>query len=1035
MTYEHRGSVVSNLRVIGFAAICAAIFIVVLLPLHTKANTLFQSTNDKSYPIPMFNPSQAPHWFGVSNTPSIFLGTWTGPDATTTASTTVHFWAQWNGVYAPILDAGVGLSTGGDPYYVDGSFLISNLAPGNTAFLQFLADSTSTLTEYILPTKLNQPVHQGDSLWGFFIPSFSAYGSNYNFGSDATGTPRVAVCEGDCNPDATTAPSACTENCNSNVLFLPGIEGSKLYTQGLVSENQIWEPNSLVGHDVNDLDLTNSSAVNGVYTKEKDIIDDAYGFYGVYDAFTRQMNELVATNVINDWSPVAYDWRLDYQTLLNSGNETNDGRLYYNGTNAGTTTPYIIQELKNLAATSKTGKVTIIAHSNGGLLAKVLLMQPDISQYIDKVIFVATPQLGTPKAIGGILHGYDMGLLFPLTPFFNEADARFVGKSMPSAYSLLPSKQFFSTVTSPVVTFDQNTLPNWVAKYGTSITSEDQLRNFMTDSSDTLRSQVLYNDTATPIVASSTLFDNSAAVHASLDNWEAPPGVQVITIAGWGLDTLSSIAYRAEPALVCKEPTLVGGCNQFSFVSNVVSYDPGFTNDGDGTVLDTSAQWTNNSPTTRYWLNLAQLNATSTLFKHDNIMEAHPLLSLIADVVTNATSSLPEGISTYKPADTGIIDSHVNLILHSPLTLGFIDSQGNYTGATATTTEFNIPGVDYERLGGVQWLSIPKNLAGQVVMRGVASGSFALDVEQVKGNNTVATTTFAAIPSSTSTVATLAISPDVSPTASSTLLVDYDGNGTTDFIYHVKEGSIVLPDITAPTTTVARSGVSGTNDWFTSDVVVTFNATDTESGVAGTFVSLDGATSTQATSTTVRTNGIHTLAYYSIDNAGNTEQATTTIIKIDKTAPEASITVSTSTKDIVVTGIDSVSSTTVAKTATSTTITDAAGNVTKLIFQKTYLGSLLMLARLKSIQYGTSTPISLPSSFLYIWNPLTSPPTLLSQTVTVDKNYLIESAYNKSKNKTTVVVLKKNVPIQTTTVLGLDIIRLTTNVGAINYSL
>jgi len=37
-------------------------------------------------------------------------------------------------------------------------------------------------------------------------------------------------------------------------------------------------------------------------------------------------------------------------------------------------------------------------------------------------------------------------------------------------------------------------------------------------------------------------------------------------------------------------------------------------------------------------------------------------------------------------------------------------------------------------------------------------------------------------------------------------------------------------------------------------------------------------------------------------------------------------------------------------------------------------------------------------------------------------------------HKTTTIVLKKNVPIQTTTITGLAVIKLTTSKGAINYS-
>ena len=103
---------------------------------------------------------------------------------------------------------------------------------------------------------------------------------------------------------------------------------------------------------------------------------------------------------------------------------------------------------------------------------------------------------------------------------------------------------------------------------------------------------------------------------------------------------------------------------------------------------------------------------------------------------------------------------------------------------------------------------------------------------------------------------------------------------------------------------------------------------------------------------------------------------------------------------------------------------------TTLFFQKTFASNLLTFARLTGISYGTSTT-PLLSSFLYIWD---ASKTLMSQTVVADNTFAIQALYNKSQNKTSILVFKKNVPIQTTTVAGLAIIKLTTNKGIINYS-
>jgi hypothetical protein len=591
--------------------------------------------------------------------------------------------------------------------------------------------------------------------------------------NSASGTPTADI--------TTVAWKWCTTygaNCNSNVMFLPGIEGSSLYSLN-GSENRIWPPDSLVSTDVDSLDLNNSSTLNNVYTKNNDVISG----YGYYDSLISQMNSLVSSGSFVEWEPIAYDWRLDYQTLLSNGAKTSDGKIYYRGSNAATSTPYIIQELKRLAASSRTGKVTIIAHSNGGLLAKALLTLSGMSQYVDKIVLIGTPQIGTTKAIDAILHGHKSGFSGLESLVFDDADARFLGLRMLPAYNLLPSFKYFEDILNPAVVFDTATLSWMASKYGSNISSTSTLRAFMTDPT---RPTPSVNDLKTPAVASSTLFDAATAVHSSLDNWSAPAGVQVIAIAGWGDPTLVTLKYY-------KTYTIL---DTSGYILNSTTTYPVMAIDGDGTVVDASAVWTNTSTSTKYWVNLlAQNQASSSKIEHANIFNASSLRSLISILVTNGpTSTLPSYVSTSRPIYTDT-DPRVYYVAHSPITIGFKDSFGNYSGSTATTTILNVPGVQYERFGEVQWLSVPASTTGQVIMKGTGSGSFTLDVQSVNGNTYLASTTFAAVPVATGTIATINLSPSVSPTASSTLLVDSDGNGTTDIRIQASQNAIILPPV------------------------------------------------------------------------------------------------------------------------------------------------------------------------------------------------------------------------------------------------
>ena len=98
-------------------------------------------------------------------------------------------------------------------------------------------------------------------------------------------------------------------------------------------------------------------------------------------------------------------------------------------------------------------------------------------------------------------------------------------------------------------------------------------------------------------------------------------------------------------------------------------------------------------------------------------------------------------------------------------------------------------------------------------------------------------------------------------------------------------------DTTPPTTTAhAQTG------WMSSTVVIPLKAADTGSGVAATHYRIDGGA--LKTGTTVilvvradhRTDGRHTITYYSVDRAANVEATHTLIVGIDTTRPRLRMT-------------------------------------------------------------------------------------------------------------------------------------------------
>ena len=114
-----------------------------------------------------------------------------------------------------------------------------------------------------------------------------------------------------------------------------------------------------------------------------------------------------------------------------------------------------------------------------------------------------------------------------------------------------------------------------------------------------------------------------------------------------------------------------------------------------------------------------------------------------------------------------------------------------------------------------------------------------------------------------------------------------DGTHTIAFYATDDAGNVEAPaqtatvkiDATKPSTTLATTPASpdGSNGWFQqASVQFSLAGSDARSGVAQSFYTVDGgATQTYTGAVTVSGQGTHTITYWSVDNAGNTEAADT----------------------------------------------------------------------------------------------------------------------------------------------------------------
>ena len=104
-------------------------------------------------------------------------------------------------------------------------------------------------------------------------------------------------------------------------------------------------------------------------------------------------------------------------------------------------------------------------------------------------------------------------------------------------------------------------------------------------------------------------------------------------------------------------------------------------------------------------------------------------------------------------------------------------------------------------------------------------------------------------------------------------------------------------DITPPTTTATQSPAANENGWNNTSVTISLSAVDNPdgSGVNRIQYSLSGAQSGSQTvsggsaSMLLSAEGITTLSYYAVDNAGNQEATKTLVVRIDKTPPDITL--------------------------------------------------------------------------------------------------------------------------------------------------
>ena len=523
----------------------------------------------------------------------------------------------------------------------------------------------------------------------------------------------------------------------SNVLFIPGFQASRIYKMnnilGLEYEDKLWEPNA--SGDIPDIFMSEigESINQNIYTR--DLINEVTVFgvktIDVYKSFFNKLNEMVSDNKIAMWKAVAYDWRLSPLDIVNRGIEKANGSISYNEELTEDQIPYIIDQLQKLRDSSSNGKVTIVTHSNGGLVSKALIdklvemknnEESNLVDYIDNLIMVAPPLIGTPKATFGILHGYSQGM--GLNILLGRKKARDFGQNLPGAYGLIPSEEYLSSVDTNLIVLDESLdkLNNWRSIYDESINTFEEFQSFLLGTEGN-RAQSSYDDLVNPTILNETVLNKAKLLHSTIDNLEIPSTIQVYQIAGTGLPTAYNLEYKSKSECIIFINSI---CLK---KKNVLSSDVGITSDGDGTVIAGSALFGEGND---YYLNLSAHNENNSNKDHLNIFEVPVLFDFINNIM-KSDPNLPEYITVDKPAPA----DYTVLKMRSPVAIDIYNADGLHTGIVENNDpdldiiEEGIPNSSYIEIGEEKYIIVPKEGDYKLKLTGLSGGIFTLEQEQI----------------------------------------------------------------------------------------------------------------------------------------------------------------------------------------------------------------------------------------------------------------------------------------------------------------
>ena len=521
-----------------------------------------------------------------------------------------------------------------------------------------------------------------------------------------------------------------------------------------------------------------------------------------------------------------YDWR--WNLNLTAGDDPYDNLKSLN------------EKIEEVKQTTGSDKVDIIAHSMGGLVAKLYIKKYGQNS-VDRFIDIGTPHLGAPKAFKILMYGDAMGL-----PVLDQARVKDISQNFSSIYQLLPSRKYFDDADSAYKSYivDIYDYDNNGAKYNLDY---DQSIEFM---KNTGRNEYLLgaND----------------SLHNVIDDYSPQSaGVKTYNIVGCGKPTIGKVY------ILNKEKS--------------GSYEYGLQYiDGDGTVPLRSAEYLPAEKT--YYTSGAE---------HAYLPSADGVRQLVISLLKDEQDSFNLDDYSDLSNDNSICSfSGIQIEYHSPIELHIYDGVNRHVGPDANgDIEMKIEGAQYDILDDNKFVFLPFEGSYKITGKATAVGSFDAYIRVIDDGEYGRTVYFNDVPLTSTSTNIQILTNSQEPV----MEIDQDGDGTFE---SEREPDAFLDeeesqDLEKPETAINLSGELGQSEWYKSDVEVSLSAEDNEggAGILKTEYSLNNGQnwSVYQQSFIVPQEGTTTIFYQSVDRAGNVETTKEGAIKIDKTQPTLNI--------------------------------------------------------------------------------------------------------------------------------------------------